>query len=262
MSRRITKISKDSINIYIEKNLNDFYRKASKHPNFTSNIDDKINWVFSKFADWPSCIFKANLEGSNLDHEIQNIIKRIEKNKVPNGWTIGPLTKPHNLGGILKKYGFLDGYHQSGMALNLTDLRFNTPDIRSFNIKIVNNNKLLEQWSETVSLVFKIKVDLDLLKYLITEKETSLYLGTYGDETVSTLMLYLSSGVAGLHAVTTKPQYRGRGFALRISGIALGDAFNKGYKVAVLQASSLGEKIYRKLGFQKYCDIISYEYPS
>jgi hypothetical protein len=31
-----------------------------------------------------------------------------------------------------------------------------------------------------------------------------------------------------------------------------------GYKVAVLQASSLGEKMYRKLGFKKYCDIISY----
>ena len=72
-------------------------------------------------------------------------------------------------------------------------------------------------------------------------------------------MLYISSGVAGLHAVSTLSEYRNKGFGLTISGIALLDALQMGYKVGVLQASSLGERIYRKLGFEKYCDIISYE---
>jgi len=41
--------------------------------------------------------------------------------------------------------------------------------------------------------------------------------------------------------------------------MALLDAFKIGYKVGVLQASALGERIYRRLGFIKFCDIISYE---
>ena len=71
-------------------------------------------------------------------------------------------------------------------------------------------------------------------------------------------MLYLSSGVAGLHAVSTLSEYRNKGFGLAISRAALKDAFNLGYYIGVLQASSMGQRIYRKLGFQKYCNIISY----
>jgi predicted acetyltransferase len=71
-------------------------------------------------------------------------------------------------------------------------------------------------------------------------------------------MLYLSSGVAGLHAVSTLKEYRGRRFGLAISIIALLDAYKMGYKVGVLQASALGERVYRKMGFQKYCDINTY----
>ena len=55
------------------------------------------------------------------------------------------------------------------------------------------------------------------------------------------------------------PNYRNRGFGLTISRAALIDAFETGYKVGVLQASALGERVYRRLGFKKYCDIISYE---
>ncbi|MFW9824068.1 MAG: GNAT family N-acetyltransferase, partial [Candidatus Thorarchaeota archaeon] len=71
-------------------------------------------------------------------------------------------------------------------------------------------------------------------------------------------MLYLSSGVAGLHAVSTLIQFRGRGFGLYISAKALLDAYEIGYRVGVLQASSMGQRVYRKLGFEKYCDINTY----
>ena len=101
-----------------------------------------------------------------------------------------------------------------------------------------------------------------LTRNSVTPATTSaLYLSSKGKEEedyVSTLMMYLSSGVAGLHAVSTLPKYRGKGLGLSISRKALTDAFKIGYKVGVLQASSLGERVYRKLGFQKYCDIISY----
>ncbi len=72
------------------------------------------------------------------------------------------------------------------------------------------------------------------------------------------MLLYLSSGVAGLHAVSTLTEYRNRGYGLAISRFALIDAFKMGFYIGVLQASSLGERVYKKLGFKKYCDIFSY----
>jgi hypothetical protein len=260
MNSIIRKISSDSINSYIEKNLDNFYTKSSTHSNFTSNIDNKISYVLALRADWPSCIFKANFKNLNIEEEINNIKNLIQDGKAPNSWTIGPLTNPKDLGKSLEKTGFLNVYHQSGMAINLSKLKKNKSNIQNFKCLSVKDEDTLLKWSKVVASVFSIKLDFEFLQYLLSENDTHLYIGTYNRNVVSALLLFLSAGVAGLHAVSTLPDYRGRGFAFFISGKALNDALKMGHKVGVLQASSLGEKIYKKLGFKKYCDIISYEY--
>lgn len=258
MNEILRNISSDTINFYIEKNLDDFYTKSSEHTNFLSRIDDKISWILPKNADWPDCIFRANFEKLKLKKEIFKIKKLIQEKKAPNGWTVGPLTKPKNLGEILEKCGFTNVYHQAGMAVELKTLKYNKIVKNDLLIERVDNELKLTQWSEVVSKVFGLKVDHDLLKFLSQQGNTYFYLGKYNKKPVSTLMLYLSSGVAGLHAVSTLPEYRGRGFGLFISRTALIEAFHLDYYIGVLQASSLGERVYRKLGFQKYCDIFSY----
>jgi len=259
MNSKLYTRDKKSLLVAIESNLDDFYEKCSNHPNFNSQNSDKINWVQSKYADWPDCIFKVNFEGSNIEAEINQVKALIREKKAPNGWTVGPLTKPPNLGSILEDYNFSNVYHQAGMALDLKSLKFTNLDSNKLEIKTVNNDRMLKQWKSIVSLVFKIKIDLELLKYLLIEKESIFYLSIYNGEPVSTLLLYLSSGVAGLHAVSTLPDYRNKGFGLAISGVALKEAYRLGYKISVLQASELGEKVYRKLGFKKHCEIFSYE---
>ncbi len=163
------------------------------------------------------------------------------------------------MGIFRKKIGFSSVYQQAGMALGLEDLKHQISDESELFVEIVEDTEHLKQWAEVVSLVFRIKVDFELMEYLLLEAEATFYIGNLEGKPVSSLMLYLSSGVAGLHAVSTLKEYRNRRFGLTISRKALIDAFKIGYKVGVLQASALGEIIYRKMGFQKYCDIISYE---
>jgi GNAT superfamily N-acetyltransferase len=260
MTKILTDIKPESINSFIEQNLDDFYIKSSEHPNFTSQINEKISWVFAKQADWPSCIFKANFENLNVISEIKEITTLIREEKVPNGWTVGPLTKPANLGFILEKKGFSNVYHQSGMAVNLKSMQKDNSFDAKFIVKAVEDKKYLKNWAKCVSSVFHIKVDLDFLKFLVSEKESRFYIGLYNGKIVSSLLLYLSSGVAGLHAVSTLPDYRNKGYGYEISKKALLDAHELGFRVGVLQASALGEKVYNKLGFQKFCDINSYEW--
>lgn len=258
MKNVLNEIIPESINYYIENNLDDFYIKSSEHPNFTSSGIEKVSWVFTRNADWPDCIFRANFENLNIKKEIINVGTLIRKGKAPNGWTVGPLTKPKNLGIKLEKYGFSNVYHQVGMAVELKALEIIEINENNLIIEKVDGEESLSQWSKVVSEVFNLRVDFNHLKFLHLQKEAHFYLGNFEGEPVSTLMLYLSSGVAGLHAVSTLPKYRNRGFGLAISRSALIDAYNMGYYVGVLQASSLGERVYRKFGFQKYCDIISY----
>ena len=259
MVRILKKVSSKSIDFYVEQNLDDFYTKSSKQHNFISHIENKISWVSSKNADWPEGIFKADFENLNVENEIIIVKKLIQGKQAPNGWTVGPLTKPKNLGIFLEDVGFSNVYQQAGMALKLEDLKHQTADESELLVELVEDTKHLKQWVEVFSLVFGIKVDYEFMEYLLLEPEAKFYLGNLEGKSVSSLMLYLSSGVAGLQAVSTLKEYRNRGFGLAISRMALLDAFKKGYKVGVLQASTLGERVYRKMGFQKYCDIISYE---
>ena len=106
MKTILKEINSESINYYIEKNLDDFYLKSSEHPNFISKTDHKISWVLAKDANWPDCIFKANFENLDVKKEINSIKELIRKGKAPNGWTVGPLTKPKNIGTFLEKFGF------------------------------------------------------------------------------------------------------------------------------------------------------------
>lgn len=258
MKTILKEIISESINYYIEKNLDDFYTKSSEHSNYISRIDENVSWVLAKKADWPDCIFKANFENLNIKKEIFKVKKLIQEGKAPNGWTVGPLTKPKKLGKILEKSGFSNVYQQAGMAVKLKEVADNKTNNIDLIVEKVENEVSLSQWSDVVSKVFNLRVDYDLLKFLYLQEEIYFYLGKFEGNSVSTLMLYLSSGVAGLHAVSTLPEYRGKGFGLSISRTALIDAFQMGYYIGVLQASALGEIVYRKLGFQKYCDIISY----
>jgi len=70
LSEIVNEISLASINFYIEKNLDDFYTKSSKHHNSISHIENKISWVSSKNADWPEAIFRADFENLNVENEI------------------------------------------------------------------------------------------------------------------------------------------------------------------------------------------------
>jgi hypothetical protein len=219
---------------------------------------EKIKWVHAKEADWPSCIFHVDFSSSDVDFEIENIKNLILARKAPDGWTVGPLTEPKNLGKFLLKHGFSNVFQQAGMALNLSKLEIYKNINHALNIVKVEKKEDLRNWSKVVSTVFHIKVDSDLLEYLHTQSEVKFYLGIYNGNIVSALLLYLIPKVAGLHAVSTLSEHRTQNFAITMSNKALLDARDQGYQYGVLQASSMGQFVYQKLGFKKYCDIITY----
>lgn len=72
-----------------------------------------------------------------------------------------------------------------------------------------------------------------------------------GDELVSGAQLLLSDGIAGIYAVGTAESARGRGLAELVTRRITNLGFDLGAPVVTLQASPMGEAIYRRIGYRE-----------
>ena len=75
---------------------------------------------------------------------------------------------------------------------------------------------------------------------------------------VSKVLLHLDSGVAGIHGVATKPEFRGKGIARGLVLLALHHARQAGYRVSMLHSSSMARSLYEKMGYREACEFRVY----
>jgi ribosomal protein S18 acetylase RimI-like enzyme len=62
-------------------------------------------------------------------------------------------------------------------------------------------------------------------------------------------MVVVTHGVAGVYWVGTVPAARGRGLAELCTRAAGNAGFDRGARIAALQASVMGEPLYRRMGY-------------
>lgn len=78
----------------------------------------------------------------------------------------------------------------------------------------------------------------------------------HAGELVATSLLYLRGGLAGIYAVATRPEHRGKGLGAHATAEPLRLAWQKGYRAGILQASEMGAPVYRRIGFGPHGDML------
>ena len=91
----------------------------------------------------------------------------------------------------------------------------------------------------------KLEATLTHTQYMAQKR----YIGFLGEKPVATSALVLDSGVAGIYAVATIPEARRKGIGEFMTVVPLLEAEQMGYRVGILQASSMGYPIYKRIGF-------------
>jgi GNAT superfamily N-acetyltransferase len=77
------------------------------------------------------------------------------------------------------------------------------------------------------------------------------WLARVGGAPAGTVMILLTHRVAGVYWVGTTPEVRGRGIAGALTRLATNAGFDLGAEAVVLQASTMGEPIYLKMGYRE-----------
>jgi GNAT superfamily N-acetyltransferase len=147
------------------------------------------------------------------------------------------------------------------MAMDLRTLPEEPPKIAGLVVAPVEDLEMLRTWARVAAIGTefpeRFHEDLVALEAGVglrpREDFYTRYIAYQDGVAVATSALLLHAGVAGIFAVATIPQARGRGLGTAITQAPLLEARRRGYRVGTLQSSPMGFPVYGRLGFREVC---------
>lgn len=88
----------------------------------------------------------------------------------------------------------------------------------------------------------------------LSAANTATFIADLDGRPAAIAMTIVSHGVAGIYWVGTSDDARGRGLGWTVTAAAVDAGFDLGAEIASLQASPMGESLYRRMGFETIFD--------
>jgi ribosomal protein S18 acetylase RimI-like enzyme len=162
-----------------------------------------------------------------------------------------------------RELGFTSALRIPGMAVGPDELI--VPSALDVEVIRVETADGLAQANAVAATGFGIPPELTAAVYALEVVEEldglEYYLARLGAVDVSTAAGFTLDGVVAIYNVATPAEFRGRGYGATITAHAAVEGFAAGADLAALQSSSMGESVYRRLGFREVETYLAYMRP-
>ena len=239
-----------------ENNLYDLYTEIGKLDKGELFVQEDIQWVIAR-PYWPNFIFRPQFKPQSISLRLSQIIRKIRDLDAPPVMQVGNQAKPTDLDDCLKRNGFQMLVERSRMALDLKAKHLSSATPNKLDIFEIKNREDFEIWIDVALRSFNSYLGKDIFGSLLNGEKVRFYSGVHNGQVVATSMTFLSSGVAGIYFVSVIPELRNRGMGREMMLRCIYDAQELGYNYCILQATDIGEHLYRSLGF-KLCGTLKY----
>jgi GNAT superfamily N-acetyltransferase len=246
----------------MDSNMIAFWSSYGRANGSTLQATSDVVWFYTGIQD-PlfNGVLYAKLNPDGVEAILDSLQAKIDEQGAPALWWIGPQSKPDHLGSLLEQHGLQPAGEVPGMAINLGLVDDEPEMITNFTIQKVSNTEMQALWAQIAAIgtgfpdvvaeaMARVEATLTDPQY----KAQRRYIGLLDGTPVATSALVLDSGVAGIYAVATIPEARRKGIGRIMTVIPLLEAKQIGYRVGILQASSMGYAIYKRIGFQDVCE--------
>lgn len=210
-------------------------------------------------------VVRTQLASTDLDAQITATLDYFRARQVPMMWMVTASSRPDDLSAHLEAHGLILEGAMPGMGIDLQVL----PDSLSLppevTIEEVTDKPMMDQWSQVLGEGFGLSSEVvavfarvsDMLGYG-EQAPIRNFVAYRKGEPVGTSSLYLGAGVAGIYCVAVVAEARQQGIGAAITATPLQVARDLGYRIGTLQASKMGEPVYRRLGFREHGQFAMY----
>lgn len=207
----------------------------------------------------PNGVVRFQAAPHEANERVNALLAEYAQRHAPSCWLLNPSTTPSDLAERLQARDFFCEF-APGMASDLHTVDFAVPPPAGLNVQLVADESAMADWLRalTVGSSFPPEIErvlVDLLEHLGFQLSSTVrfFLGSLNGQPVSTSMLFLGGGIAGIYCVATVPDARQRGFGAALTRAAMREGLASGYHIAGLQSSQMGLHVYQRLGFREYC---------
>ncbi len=260
MRRVLTDIADEAVIAAHEESCIQFWLHYGRGPGCEVHEDGDLEWFTTgiPFA-LLNGVMRARLTPETADARIEELAQEFRRRELPLEWNVGPSSWPEDLGRHLEAHGMPLTFSIPGMVIDLRELPDDPPRPKGLTIARATSRGEREAYVRVGASAFGVPEPyvprLIEIEAGMGEEHRELamdYLGLLDGRPVATTMLLLTAGIAGIYFVGTVPDARGRGIAEAMTRTALLDARDRGYRIGILQASSMGYPVYRRIGFRDH----------
>lgn len=207
-------------------------------------------------------VIDAQIPQEIAEETVNKIISSFRDRKLPFIWINGPSSSPGNLKEYILNHELIFIIKPPGMAFNLNNLREEKNGVPGLEIVKVDDDEDLENYMDVglTGLEWDKNTTWNFLKevctwfYLKDDPRHSAFLAYYEGKPVAISKAFYGAGVVGMYRVATLEEARHKGIGTAISLAPLYEAKELGYKIATLISTDMGFNIYKRIGFNTYCD--------
>jgi GNAT superfamily N-acetyltransferase len=219
--------------------------------------EPEATWFVSGGPNWThNWVTKTMFIADTPQERIDTILTRLSAYKLPMFWPVDS-SSSSDFTKKIKEYGWRGG----GKAIWARDLhslgeRSTLPE--GVTVELVKDGESLAEWMRVFVAgygglpgdLYKLAAEALAQRGFANPPGVYYYLGRLNGEPVTTTLLFLGGGVAGIYCTATLPHARRHGVASAVVRESLFGARTMGYHIAALQATEMGEPVYRDLGFE------------